>query len=440
MCGSCQIKNHGVAKQIESKMTNTKTILIIGGSFAGLTAAFELKRRLGDSARIIVLDKTDKFVFIPSLIWVPFGWRSIDQISFLLGPALERKGIEFRQVTVQSIDPHLQSVITPHGRIAYDYLLIATGAHPEFEAVPGLGPHGGYTVSVCTADHAEHARKQWEKFLANPGPVIVGAAQGSSCYGAAYEFVFNLEYALRKLGLRDRVPITYVTSEPFAGHFGIGGLGKGRQMTEWFFRHTRIDWALNAVIERVEPGKLMLKRGQLHLHNKRNGPATDLSGQSLRFNYAMIIPAFTGVEAVRNSGLGNARGFIVVDDYFRHTQFTNVYAAGVAVAVAPPEPCEAGCAVPKTGYISEVMARYAAMNIAASIQGKPLTPKPATELDAKCVMDAGNQGIIMLTDRIYRPGQRKLQVLVPGPWAHWAKVAFEKYSLWKLRTGRVTLP
>ncbi len=86
------------------------------------------------------------------------------------------------------------------------------------------------------------------------------------------------------------------------------------------------------------------------------------------------------------------------------------------------------------------MAKFAAQNIVASIEGKPLTPKPSTEIDAKCLLDAGNQGIIMLTDRIYAPSQRKLQLMIPGPWAHWAKVAFEKYFIWKMRTGRANLP
>ena len=405
-----------------------------------MTAAFELKQRAGERARIVVLDKSDQFVFIPSLIWVPFGWREIKDISFPLRPALESKGIAFRQTLVESIDPKRQVVGTREGELSYDYLLIATGPHPEFEAIPGLGPHGGYTVSICTADHSLHAREAWRTFLKNPGPVIIGATQGSACYGAAYEFVFNLEYALRKAGICDRVPLTYVTSEPFPGHFGIGGLGKGQPMTEWFFRHTKIDWALNSVIDRVEPGKLWLKRGQLHRHTQKNGPAEDLSGKSLPFNYAMMIPAFLGVEAVRKSGLANPRGFIVVDDYFRHLQYPNVYAAGVAVAVAPPSPCEAGCSVPKTGYISEVMAKYAAINIAARMEGKPLTPKPTTEIDAKCVMDAGNQGIIMLTDRIYTPGKRNQECLIPSPWAHWLKLAFEKYFIWKMRTERVNLP
>jgi sulfide:quinone oxidoreductase len=417
-----------------------RQVVIVGGSFAGLTAAYELKRMLGERARVLVLDKKERFVFIPSLIWVPFGWREVEDISFALGPALERHGIEFRQTTVERIEPRRQVVTTREGEISYDYLLVATGPHVDFEAVPGLGPHGGYTVSICTAEHALHARAEWERFLKNPGPVIVGATQGSSCYGAAYEFAFNLEYAVRKAGLRDRVPITYVTSEPFVGHFGIGGLGRGQAMTEWFFRHTRIDWVVNAVMERVEPNRLWLKRGELHRHAEKSGAVEDLSGKALPFHYAMIIPPFLGVEAVRNSGLGNARGFIVVDDYFRHTQYPNIFAAGVAVAVAPPVVCEAGCSVPKTGYISEVMAKYAARNIAASLEGKPLTPKPTTEIDAKCVLDAGRQGIIMLTDRIYKPGQRKLELLIPGPWAHWSKLLFEKYFLWKMRTGRVNWP
>lgn len=415
-------------------------VVILGGSFAGLTAAYELKHALGARARVTVLDKNDRFLFIPSLIWIPFGWREIADISFPLRPALQRHGIEFRQTTVERIEPKRQVVTTRDGEIGYDYLLIATGPHVEFDAVPGLGPHGGHTVSICNAEHALHARAEWEKFLKNPGPVIVGATQGSSCYGAAYEFVFNLEYALRKAGIRKQVPVTYLTSEPFAGHFGVGGLGAGRPMTEWFFRYTKIDWVLDAVIERVEPGKVALKQGKRHRAADKNGQAEDLAGQSLAFAYAMLIPPFLGVEAVRQSGLGNARGFIVVDDYFRHEQHPNIFAAGVCVAIAPPAPCEAGCSVPKTGYISEVMAKYAAINIAASIEGKPLTPKPVTEIDAKCVMDAGNQGIIMLTDRIYKPGQRKVELLIPGPWAHWFKLFFEKYFLWKMRTGRVNWP
>lgn len=424
----------------------TKRIVILGGSFAGLTAAYELQRELDGQHRIIVIDKNDRFVFIPSLIWVPFGWRRPEQISFPLQPALGRKGIDFQRAVAERVDPERQVVeVSEPGKsdqrreVGYDYLLVATGPHIDFSAVPGLGPHGGYTQSICTAEHALEAQAAWQEFVKDPGPVIVGATQNASCFGAAYEFVFNLEYALRRARIRDRASITFVTAEPFAGHFGIGGLKWAQEMTEWFFRHTGIDWVLDAVLEKVVPGEVHFRQGRRY-RAAGNGEAEDLSGKALPFKYAMIVPPFLGVEAIRRSNLGNERGFIVVDEYFRHLRYPNVFAAGVSVAVASLAPCAAGCAVPKTGYISEVMAKYAARNIAASIAGKPLVPKPATEIDAKCVLDAGNQGIIMYTDRVYSPRDRKWQLLIPGPWGHWTKVWFEKYFLWKMRTGRVNWP
>ncbi|MFO0803396.1 MAG: FAD-dependent oxidoreductase [Gemmataceae bacterium] len=421
-------------------------VLIIGGSFAGLTAAYEVKRRLGDQVRVTVIDKCDQFVFIPSLIWVPFGWRTAKQISFPLRPALGRKGAEFLQATARRIDASKQevevSLLESPDRsevIAYDYLLVATGPHVQFDAVPGIGPHGGFTESICTIEHAERAGHAWKAFLKDPGPVIVGATQGSACYGAAYEFVFNLEYALRKAGIRNKASVTYVTSEPFAGHFGIGGMKHAQGMTEWFFRHTGINWAVNSVLDRVAPGELYFKAGQLTMA-KGTEAAADLAGKSLPFKYSMIIPPFLGADVVRASGLGNERGFVVTDDYFRHLQHQNVFAAGVAVAVAPPAPCEAGCSVPKTGYISEVMAHTAAKNIVASITGQPLVTKPQADIDAKCILDAGNQGIIMYTDRVYAPKRRRWETLIPGPWAHWGKLLFERYYMWKMRTGRVNWP
>ncbi len=422
-----------------------KHIVILGGSFAGLSAAYELKRELGDRHKVTVIDKNGRFVFIPSLIWVPFGWRTPEQISFALEPSLSRKGIDFVQAAAERIDPERRVVVLDEPgqpgktrEVAYDYLMVATGPHVDFASVPGLGPHGGYTQSICTAEHAMAAGAAWREFLRDPGPILVGASQGAACFGAAYEFVFNLEYALRKAGVREKAQVTYVTAEPFAGHFGIGGLTHAQKLTEWFFRHVRIDWVTDSVMEQVTPGTLHLKQGTLH--RASGGAEESLAGKTLPFKYAMIIPSFLGVEAVRKSGLGNERGFVKVDDYFRHETYENIYAAGVSVAVAPPAPCPAGCAVPKTGYISEVMARYAAKNIAASIEGKPLTAKPTTDIDAKCLLDAGNQGIIMYTDRIYAPKERKWQLMIPGPWGHWSKIAFEKYFIWKMRTGRVQLP
>ena len=82
-----------------------KSIVILGGSFAGLNAAFQLKRSLGKQAEVTVVARDPRFVFIPSLIWVVPGWRKPGQISFDLEPALSRRDITFVHATAQRIDP-----------------------------------------------------------------------------------------------------------------------------------------------------------------------------------------------------------------------------------------------------------------------------------------------------------------------------------------------
>lgn len=397
-------------------------IVIVGGSFAGLTAAFNLKRILKDRANVTVIARQEQFVFIPSLIWVVLGWRRPEQITFDLKSALEPKDISFIHARADKIEPGRNSIITDKGEFSYDYLVIATGPQFDWEAVPGMGPHGGYTQSICSLPHALDAAKAWREFLKDPGPVVLGATQYASCFGAEYEMVFNIDRALREAKVRDRAPITFITAEPFLGHFGIGGMGKGQQMLEIFFKFLKIDPIVNVATEKVTPG-------EIHLQNGRRIP----------FKYAIIIPPFKGVEAIRNSpGLGNEHGFVPVNSRYQHPTYPNIYAAGVAVAVSPPAPTPVPCGVPKTGYMSEVMAKIAAHNIAAEITGKPPKELSFPDINALCIMDAGNQGVIMISDRIFAP--RKYEILIPGPWSHWAKLLFEKYYLWKMRTGRVYLP
>jgi sulfide:quinone oxidoreductase len=394
-------------------------IVIVGSSFAGFTAAMELGKRLNGRHDVVVVSDREQFIFIPSLIWVPFGKRVGDDISFPLAPIYRKKGIRFMHATATRFDLAGRLVETTEGPQGYDYLLIATGPKPDYDMIPGLGPEGGYTVSICTLEHAEAAASVWQALLADPGPVVIGVTQDAACFGAAYEFLFNVRHQLARRGLEERCPLTFVTAEPFLGHFGIGGFGKAQEMTEMFFKRLGITAVTNASIERVEPGVV-------HLGD----------GRELPFKFAMLIPRFLGVDAVRSSpSLGNAAGFIEVDDGFRLPAHPEVYAAGVAVAVSPPEPTPIPTGVPKTGYTSEEMARVAAHNIVAAIDGGPEVRLPFTAIDAKCILDAGSTGIIMLSDKILAP--RKHQWLIPGPEAHWAKVAFERYFLATRRRGRV---
>jgi hypothetical protein len=99
------------------------------------------------------------------------------------------------------------------------------GLLADRQAIPGLGPDDGFTQSVCNLEHADAARDAWQRLLENPGPIVVGTAQGDSCFGASDEFLFNVRHRDRKAGLEDVAPVTLVSSERFLGHFGLGGVG-----------------------------------------------------------------------------------------------------------------------------------------------------------------------------------------------------------------------
>ena len=298
-----------------------KRVVIIGSSFAGLTAAFELKKKVGGRHEIVVLDPRPDFTFIPSLIWLPFGARQEKDVTFPLAPVYARKGIRFINEAAETIDPAAHTVTTTSGEaLTYDRLFIGTGPRLAFEKVPGLGPHDGHTQSVCNLEHALLARDEWDRFLQNPGPVVIGTAQGGSCFGASYEFMFNAHHQIKKAGLQDVAPVTFVTAEPFLGHFGLGGVGNSEQMINRFFDKLGIQGRPNTVIKEARDGEIELDDGTV-----------------LPAAYSMIVPPFTGVDAVRNTeGLGNPMGFIPVDEQFRHTQFPDIFAAGVAIAIAPP--------------------------------------------------------------------------------------------------------
>jgi len=400
----------------------TPRIVVLGGSFAGLSAAFKLKRELGDQAEVTVVSRDPRFVFIPSLIWVVPGWRKPGQISFDLGPALRRRGIGFTLATAARILPAENKLVTDQGEVGYDYLLIATGPKYDWAVVPNFGPADGTTWSVCNLPHAMEAAKAWLDFVQDPGPVVIGSTQGASCFGAEYEVAFNIDRALRQAKIRRQAPLTFFTAEPFLGHFGIGGMRGGETMLKGYFKMLGIEAIANVSTTAVEKGAITLS-----------------DGRELAHKYAIVIPPFTGVQAILDSGgLGDARGFVAVDDRYQHRDYPNIFAAGVAVQVRPPQPTEVPTGVPKTGWMAEVMAKVAAHNIAAAITGGQPKELPFGDIRPLCIMDAGSQGMIIGLDRVFKP--RKFEIMIPGPWSHWAKLGFEHYYMTKMKYGLVQLP
>lgn len=396
-----------------------KRIVVLGSNFAGMAAALELKQQLGSEHRVVVISKSDRFLFMPSLIWLPFGLRTAEEITFPLVPIYAQKGIEFHAAPVTKIDLAERTVVTERSRHAYDYLVIATGPKLDYAAVPGLGPRDGFTHSIYSLEDAERAGAAWKRFLDEPGPVVVGAVQGASFFGASYEFLFNLARQLRKHGLEGKVPLTFVTPEPHVAHLGVGGYGEAADVVDRFMRRLDVTVVTNAEVREILPDVIHLARGL-----------------SFPFSYAMLTPPFVGVDAVRDCAeIVDPDGFVRVNEHYQTDAHPEVFAAGVAVSVEQTERTPVPCGVPKTGYMSDQMARAAAHNVAAAVRGEEMVAMPPSAIDAKYVLDAGSTGVIMTSDSYLEP--REHARLIPGPEAHWAKIAFEKYFLATRRRGHV---
>jgi sulfide:quinone oxidoreductase len=392
-------------------------IIIIGGSFGGLTAAFELKRLLGKQADIKVLCDTEEFVFIPSLPWLSMGWREKKDITLPLRPILERKGINFVRIEAKGVDSDGGKVITEKEALPYDYLVIATGPYLAFEEVTGFGPDKGHTECIFTLPQAEKAKRAWDRFLENPGPLAIGSVQGVSCLGPPYEYAFEADTELRRRKIRHKAPIFFITPEPYVGHFGIGGFGASRSWLEEEFAEKDIKILTNQAVEEFNPGEAKLK-----------------DGTKIPYKLAMFAPAMKGAPAVAH--LGNPRGFIPVDEHMRHKTIKNIFAVGVAIAIAPPEQTPVPTGVPKTGYMTVRMAKTAARAIAAEILGKA-QPDPY-EMDVVCLMDMGNTAAYMKANPLLPPRQEI--TLRKGVWAKWMKVWFERYFLFKMKQGLSNWP
>ncbi len=400
-------------------------VVVIGAGIGGIPMAYELRDVLGKKVDITVVSNSPTFHFVPSNPWVAVNWRKRGDIEIEVEPYLKKKNINFSALGVKRVHPTENEVeLSDSSRMAYDYLVIATGPQLAFDEVPGLGPHGGFTQSICHVDHAVKAAGEWERFCADPGPIVVGAVQGASCYGPAYEFAMIMDTDLRKRKIRDRVPMTYISPEPYIGHLGLGGVGDSKGMMESFFRNRHIKWITNAKVDRIEDGTMHVVECDEEGKEKRR--------HEVPFKFSMMLPAFRGIDAVKGvEGLVNPRGFTLADKHQRNPTYGNVFSVGVCVAIPPVEATPLPVGTPKTGYMIESMVTATAHNIKALMEDR----KPDTEAtwNAICLADFGDTGAAFVALPQIPP--RNVSWFGEGRWVHLAKVAFEKYFLRKVRKG-----
>ena len=400
-------------------------IVIIGAGLGGMTMAYDMRHHARKEDKITVISDRPTFHFGPSNPWVAVSWRKREEIELDAGTYLNRRNIDFMANGVKRVHPEQNQLELNDGSsINYDFLIIATGPKLAFDEIEGLGPHGGHTQSICHVDHAALSAQEWQNFVQNPGPIVVGAVQGASCFGPAYEYCMIMETDLRRRKIRNQVPITFVTSEPYIGHLGLGGVGDSKGMIESIFRNRSIKWICNAKVTKVEAGKMYVA--------EHNDDGTVKKEHELPFNYSMMLPAFKGVDAVFGlEGLTNPRGFITIDKHQRNTKYPNIYAVGVCVAIPPVEATPVPVGTPKTGYMIESMSKTTAKNIRMVMDGQQ--PTEEATWNAICLADFGDRGAAFIAMPQIPP--RNTSWFGEGKWVHYAKVGFEKYFMYKMKRG-----
>lgn len=418
-------------------------VVILGAGISGHTAALILRKKLSKEHDVIVVSPNRLWNWIPSNIWVGTGQMTADDVTFELEPIYKKQGIIFHQAKALDIFPEGNSTNNkPFVKIEftngnskgaqlnleYDYLINATGPKLNFSATPGLGPDG-HSLSVCTFDHATHAAKELQSCIdamkkGESKTFVVGTGHGlCTCEGAAFEYVFNLEYELVKNNVRDKAKIIFLTNEAQLGDFGVGGMNLKHNgfitpssiFAESFFIERGVDWILGAHVRKVEKGQLEYE---------------DLTGEifNLKFDFAMLLPPFTGqpIKAYNknnediSSSVFNPANFMKVDaDYTGkayenwapedwpstyQTQFKNIFAIGIAFApphqISKPMKNKNGTMIapapPRTGMPSAIMGRTVALSIIDMINGVSTTPTHSaslTDIGAACVASAGSNSL-----------------------------------------------
>ncbi|WP_027855826.1 NAD(P)/FAD-dependent oxidoreductase [Marinobacterium jannaschii] len=401
-------------------------VVIVGASTGGLPMAYDIRKALSQDHEVTVVSNTAEFQFVPSNPWVAVGWRKPEDITFPLEPALVRKGIDFIHCAARHINAEHNQLLLSDGRVLdYDYLVLATGPKLTFDEVEGLGPNGGFTNSICTTGHAIKAFDQWQTFCERPGHTVVGAVQGVSCFGPAYEFAMIMDKDLRKRKLRDRVPMTFITPEPYIGHMGLGGVGDSKTLLESEFRQRHINWICNAKVTRITSEAIYV--------DELDAQGALLKQHELPNTFSMLMPPFKGVDLYDDApqGLVNPRGFVQVDAFNRNPVFPNIYALGVGIAIPPLEATPVPVGVPKTGLMIEGMVTAICANIKAETEGRE--PQEQATWNTICLADMGDTGVAFVALPQLPP--RNVTWARKGKWVHLAKVAFEKYFLHNMKNG-----
>ena len=416
-------------------------IVILGAGISGHTLARYLDKWLGKEHQIVMVSPNAKWNWIPSNIWAGVGQMKEKDVTFDLATVYQKTSIKFLQAKGISVHPEgdaeqekpyvtieytLAGKAGQQEKVPYDYLVNATGPRLNFGATEGLGPDHGHTVSVCTASHALEANEKLQATIEKlrqgiPQTLVIGTGHGTcTCQGAAFEYIYNVDHALREAGVRELARVVWLSNEYELGDFGMGGvhierggyITNGKTFAESLMVERGIEWITRAHVKKVEAGKIHYE-------------VLDGSFHELDFDFSMLIPPFAGVglKAFNKAGedmtaqIFAPSGFMKVDaDYtprpyaewsardwpqtYQNPVYRNLFAIGIAFApphlISKPMQSANGTPInpapPRTGMPSAAMAIAVAKSLHDMLRGadKPTHTASMARMGAACVASTGS--------------------------------------------------
>lgn len=352
----------------EDRRRRRLRVVVLGAGFGGLELAARLSEELGDEVDIVLLDRTDDFVFGFSKLDVMFGRLVPEQVRHRYAD-LATPGVQFVPAEVTDIDPGARRVETSVGRFEADVLVIALGARLDPAATPGLleGGHEFYTEAAAFA-----LRDVLAEF--EGGRVVIGVTSTPyKCPPAPSEAALLMDEFLREKGLRERSEITLVL--PLPAPVPPSPAASAALLAA--FTERGISFRPQRSVSMLDP-----ERRVAVLDDRDEVP----------YDLFLGVPVHRAPAVVERCGL-TVNGWIPVDPLTLETSWPGVYAVGDVTSAGTP----------KAGAFAEGQAAVVADAIIASARGRA----PARSYDGRgvCYIEFGGAQVGM-ADVTFRSGQR----------------------------------
>jgi sulfide:quinone oxidoreductase len=374
-------------------VTGVARISVVGAGFAALNGIRHLRRLLPD-VEITLVAPAAEFVYLPSLIWVPFGLRRGNELRHDLRPVLDALRVKFVQASATGVSADGRTLNTDAGEIDNDALLIASGGR-FLRKLPGIE----HTLTLCAGiDAAEtigmRLRAMERGTIAlgfGSNPQEPAAMRG----GPMFELLFGLDRWLRKQGKRNDIKLVFFNPAEQPGK----RLG---------------DKAVKGLLAQMRKRDIETRLG--HKLTGFDSGQVHTEGGSIAADLILFMPGMTGPQWITGSPLPlSPGGFVQADSRCKVDGFECVYVAGDAGNYPGPD------WLPKQAHLADLQAVAAAENIARNLNGQPATATFRPEL--VCIIDTLDKGILVYRDE-------KRSVVLPALRAmHWAKRYFEKHYL-----------